>query len=63
MSRNYNEASNPTFQLREVDWVEIISLMDNSADFLSTIAREEVQQARKWVKERMGKKAFSSAHS
>lgn len=40
--------------LREVDGVEIISLIDNSVDFLSTIEREEAQQVRKWVKERKG---------
>jgi 7,8-dihydropterin-6-yl-methyl-4-(beta-D-ribofuranosyl)aminobenzene 5'-phosphate synthase len=41
-------------QLKEVDGAEIISLMDNSVDFLSTIEREEVQQVRKWVKESKG---------
>jgi len=55
-----NKTSAATFsqaaQLREVDSVEIISLIDNSVDFLSTIEREEVQQVRKWVKERKGEK-------
>jgi hypothetical protein len=41
-------------QLKEVDGAEIISLMDNSIDFLSTIGREETQQVRKWVKESKG---------
>lgn len=41
-------------QLKEVDGIEIISLMDNSVDFLSTIEREEAQQVRKWVKESKG---------
>lgn len=41
-------------QLKEVDGLEMISLMDNSIDFLSTIEREEVQQVRKWVKESKG---------
>jgi 7,8-dihydropterin-6-yl-methyl-4-(beta-D-ribofuranosyl)aminobenzene 5'-phosphate synthase len=41
-------------QLKEVDRAEILSLMDNSIDFQSTIEREEVQQVRKWVKERKG---------
>ncbi len=31
-------------KLREVDSAEIISLMDNSVDFLSTIEKEEVKQ-------------------
>ncbi|MGQ9530665.1 MAG: MBL fold metallo-hydrolase [Candidatus Bathycorpusculaceae bacterium] len=38
--------------LKEVDGVEIISLMDNSLDFLSTIKKKEVQQVREWIKER-----------
>jgi 7,8-dihydropterin-6-yl-methyl-4-(beta-D-ribofuranosyl)aminobenzene 5'-phosphate synthase len=42
-------------QLKEADGAEIISLMDNSIDFLSTIGREEVQNVRKWVKESKGK--------
>jgi 7,8-dihydropterin-6-yl-methyl-4-(beta-D-ribofuranosyl)aminobenzene 5'-phosphate synthase len=41
-------------QLKEVDGAELISLMDNSVDFLSTIERKEVQQVRKWVKESKG---------
>ena len=43
-----------TFTLREVDGAEIISLVDNSVDFLSTIEKEEVQQVREWVRERKG---------
>jgi 7,8-dihydropterin-6-yl-methyl-4-(beta-D-ribofuranosyl)aminobenzene 5'-phosphate synthase len=39
-----------TITLREVGGVEIISLVDNSVDFLSTIEKEEVQQVREWVK-------------
>jgi 7,8-dihydropterin-6-yl-methyl-4-(beta-D-ribofuranosyl)aminobenzene 5'-phosphate synthase len=42
--------------LKEVDSVEIISLMDNSLDFLSTIKREEVRQVRDWIKDRKGEK-------
>ena len=41
--------------LNEVDGVEIISLADNTVDFLSTIERKEVHQVREWVKNRMGK--------
>jgi 7,8-dihydropterin-6-yl-methyl-4-(beta-D-ribofuranosyl)aminobenzene 5'-phosphate synthase len=44
-------SSNQVVTLREVDDVEIISLMDNSVDFLSTIEREEVQNIREWIKE------------
>ena len=39
--------------LNEVDGVEIISLADNTVDFLSTIERKEVDQVREWVKNRM----------
>jgi len=45
---------NQTIAIREVDGVEIVSLMDNSVDFISTIQRKEVQQVRNWVKDRMG---------
>jgi 7,8-dihydropterin-6-yl-methyl-4-(beta-D-ribofuranosyl)aminobenzene 5'-phosphate synthase len=37
------------FNLREAEKVEIISLMDNSADYLSTIQREEVKNVREWA--------------
>jgi 7,8-dihydropterin-6-yl-methyl-4-(beta-D-ribofuranosyl)aminobenzene 5'-phosphate synthase len=43
-----------TVPLKKVDGAEIISLMDNSIDLLSTVRREEVQQVRKWVKESKG---------
>jgi 7,8-dihydropterin-6-yl-methyl-4-(beta-D-ribofuranosyl)aminobenzene 5'-phosphate synthase len=43
-------------ELREVDGAEIISLMDNSIDFISTVHRREVQQVRKWIKERMSER-------
>lgn len=46
---------NQTIAIREVDGVEIVSLMDNSVDFISTIQRKEVQQVRNWVKDRMGR--------
>ncbi|MEM3700096.1 MAG: MBL fold metallo-hydrolase [Candidatus Bathyarchaeia archaeon] len=42
--------------LKEVDDVEIISLMDNSLDFLSTIEKTEVRQVRDWIKERKSEK-------
>lgn len=40
--------------LREADRVEIISLMDNSVDFLSSPPREEVKCFRDWVKRPKG---------
>ena len=39
--------------LKEVESAEIISLMDNSVDFISTVEREEAQNVREWTKERM----------
>lgn len=42
--------------LKEVNGVEIISLTDNTVDYISTIERKEVHQVRKWVKDRMGDK-------
>lgn len=45
---------NQTIAIREVDGVEIVSLMDNSVDFISTIQRKEVQQVRNWIEDRMG---------
>jgi 7,8-dihydropterin-6-yl-methyl-4-(beta-D-ribofuranosyl)aminobenzene 5'-phosphate synthase len=36
--------------LKEADRVEIISLVDNSVDFLSTIEKDEVKQVREWAK-------------
>ncbi len=40
--------------LNEVDGVEIISLADNTVDFLSTFEKKEVQQVREWIKNCMG---------
>ena len=45
---------NQTIAIRKVDGVEIVSLMDNSVDFISTIQRKEVQQVRNWIEDRMG---------
>jgi len=41
-----------TFQPREVDRLEIISLVDNYVDFLSTASRREVQSYWQWTKPR-----------
>ena len=41
-----------TFQLQEVDRLEIISLVDNSVDFLSTAGRKEVQSYWQWTQPR-----------
>jgi len=50
----WNAASSQVVPLTEVDGVEIISLMDNSVDFLSTNEREEVQNVTEWIKEHKG---------
>lgn len=55
MNKKYNGAPNQTVPFREADCVEITSLIDDSADFLSTIEREEAQQVRRWVKNRKGR--------
>lgn len=43
------------FNIAEVDGLEIVSLVDNSADFLSTINRKEAQSFMQWTKRRRGK--------
>jgi 7,8-dihydropterin-6-yl-methyl-4-(beta-D-ribofuranosyl)aminobenzene 5'-phosphate synthase len=42
------------FKIAEVDGLEVFSLVDNSADFLSTFDRKEVQSFRQWIKKRHG---------
>ncbi len=38
------------FKIAEVDGLEVISLVDNSVDFLSTIDRKDAQSFRQWTK-------------
>jgi len=40
----------PTLKLKEAEGVEIISLMDNSVEILSTIQRNEVKSVKEWIK-------------
>lgn len=54
MNENSMRTFDQTLTLREVDGAEIISLMDNSVDFLSTTGKKEVRLVREWVKERKG---------
>ena len=49
-------------KIREVDDVEIISLVDNSADFLSRIDKKQVQSFWQWTMERYGQE-WSRKHS
>lgn len=42
------------FRIAEVDGIEVLSLIDNSIDFVSTTNRKEVQSFRQWTKNRYG---------
>ena len=42
------------FKINEVNDLEVVSLLDNSADFLSTPERKEVQHFREWTRKRYG---------
>jgi 7,8-dihydropterin-6-yl-methyl-4-(beta-D-ribofuranosyl)aminobenzene 5'-phosphate synthase len=50
------------FKIAEADGLEVISLVDNSVDFLSTIDRQEAQSFRQWTKKRHGQE-WTRAHS
>jgi len=52
MNEKTSKTLDQTLKLREVEGAEVISLMDNSVDFLSTVEREKVQNVREWIKER-----------
>jgi 7,8-dihydropterin-6-yl-methyl-4-(beta-D-ribofuranosyl)aminobenzene 5'-phosphate synthase len=49
-------------ELKEASKIEIVSLMDNSVDFLSSNNRKEVQSLRHWTNERYGPE-WASAHT
>jgi 7,8-dihydropterin-6-yl-methyl-4-(beta-D-ribofuranosyl)aminobenzene 5'-phosphate synthase len=49
-------------KVAEVDGLEIISLVDNSVDFLSSINREGVESFRQWAKKRYGGE-WATTHS
>ncbi len=48
--------------LKEATKIEIISLVDNSIDFLSSTPRREVQPLRQWTRERFGEE-WSQTHT
>ena len=48
--KNIRKKHDQPLRLREAEGVKIISLVDNSIDFLSTIQRKEVKSFREWVK-------------
>jgi 7,8-dihydropterin-6-yl-methyl-4-(beta-D-ribofuranosyl)aminobenzene 5'-phosphate synthase len=45
---------NQDFRVKEADAAEIISLVDNSVDFLSAVSKRQVQSFRQWTKEHYG---------
>jgi 7,8-dihydropterin-6-yl-methyl-4-(beta-D-ribofuranosyl)aminobenzene 5'-phosphate synthase len=49
------------YGISRVDGLEIVSLIDNTADFLSTINRREVESFRQWTNKRYGEK-WANAH-
>ena len=59
MAKNENSLE---CKVKEVDGVEIISLVDNSADFLSTIDKKQVKPFRQWTMERYGQE-WSRKHA
>lgn len=50
-----NIAENERIRIAEIDNIEIISLIDNSTDFISTVNGKETQSLRQWTKTRYGK--------
>jgi 7,8-dihydropterin-6-yl-methyl-4-(beta-D-ribofuranosyl)aminobenzene 5'-phosphate synthase len=54
MSAASEKPNNPKFKVKEADAAEIISLVDNSVDFLSTIDKKQVLSLRQWTREHYG---------
>jgi len=54
MNAASEKPNNKEFKVREAAAVEIISLVDNSVDFLSTIDNKQVQSFRQWTREHYG---------
>jgi len=50
-----NTKQNSEFEVKEADGVEILSLVDNSVDFLSAVNKACAQTFRQWKREREGK--------
>ena len=50
-----SEKQNVEFKVKEADGVEILSLVDNSVDFLSAVNKQQVKSFRQWKRERNGK--------
>ncbi len=58
---NTNTKQNGKLEIKEADGVEILSLVDNSVDFLSVVNNPHVQSFRKWKRKRHGKE-WSKTH-
>jgi len=55
-------ASEKPIKPKEADAVEIVSLVDNSVDFLSAINNRQVRSVRQWTRERYGQE-WAETHS
>jgi len=53
---------NQEFKVKEADAVEILSLVDNSVDFLSAVNKKQVRSFRQWTRERYGQE-WARAHT
>jgi 7,8-dihydropterin-6-yl-methyl-4-(beta-D-ribofuranosyl)aminobenzene 5'-phosphate synthase len=54
MDTTREKPSNQKINVKEASTVEIISLVDNSVDFISTNDKKQVQSFRQWTRERYG---------
>jgi 7,8-dihydropterin-6-yl-methyl-4-(beta-D-ribofuranosyl)aminobenzene 5'-phosphate synthase len=54
--------TNQEFKVKKADAAEIISLVDNSVDFLSSVNKRQVQSFRQWTRERYGQ-AWARTHT
>jgi 7,8-dihydropterin-6-yl-methyl-4-(beta-D-ribofuranosyl)aminobenzene 5'-phosphate synthase len=57
-----SNSENEQFNIAEVEGLEVISLVDNSVDFLSTIDRKDAQSFRQWTEKRYGQ-TWTRTHS
>jgi 7,8-dihydropterin-6-yl-methyl-4-(beta-D-ribofuranosyl)aminobenzene 5'-phosphate synthase len=55
-------AERENFKIKEADSVEVLSLVDNSVDFLSTIDKKEANSFRQWTIKRYGRE-WARTHS
>ena len=47
-------------KVKEIDGLEIVSLVDNSVDFLSTVTHKQVKPFGQWARERHGQEWIST---